>query len=137
MAASSLGPPPADAAALTEVLPTIAPGPGLAAYLEAIDPEALDFTATIEVVAAYKRLEAWSASRAARAADALTQRPELDFSRLADDRGLLTTSTVVADELAPRLGMTRAAAKSLVCIGHAQNRAAWQPREACGHDLIA
>lgn len=136
MAASSLGPPPADAAALTEVLPTIAPGPGLAAYLEAIDPEALDFTATIEVVAAYKRLEAWSASRAARAADALTQRPELDFSRLADDRGLLTVTTVVADELAPRLGMTRAAAKNLVCIGRALNGALWQTGEALENGLI-
>ncbi|MEE6296782.1 hypothetical protein V2J63_12665, partial [Georgenia sp. MJ278] len=75
-----LVPPAADAdggEALGEWLAGLAPGPQLAAALEGIDVGGVGDYAAVEVVAAYRRQQAWAAARAAMSAADLARRPSM------------------------------------------------------------
>ncbi|MEE6297108.1 hypothetical protein V2J63_14315, partial [Georgenia sp. MJ278] len=75
-----LVPPAADAdggEALGEWLAGLAPGPQLAAVLEGIDVGGVGDYAAVEVVAAYRRQQAWAAARAAMSAADLARRPSM------------------------------------------------------------
>ncbi|TNC17087.1 DUF222 domain-containing protein [Georgenia sp. 311] len=113
-----LPPDPLDGAAFApERLPGMAPGPHLARVLEGIDPASLDEYDLVEMIAGYQRVAAWAQSSMAHLAARLSRRPALNpRSPLPGDD---TTLDVTAEELAPRLGVSRFAARRLVDAGRA------------------
>ena len=84
-------------------------------------------TAVVEVVAAFKRIEAWAASQAARAAAELASRPELEptYQRpvpaAVGSPVTLQAPALAANTLAKRLGASEHATGRLVRIGMALN----------------
>ena len=84
---------------------------------------AMSIAAVVEVVAGFKRIEAWAASQAARAAAQLASRPELrpDVRRPIPARAAhsaaLRAPTLAATALAKRLGTSERAAGLLVHAG--------------------
>ncbi|WP_341358546.1 DUF222 domain-containing protein [Georgenia sp. M64] len=101
------------------VLASMAPGPELAALLDEIDLDALAPFAKVEVVAAYKRLESWSAGRAALAAAHVATEPVM-YAKT----GAAAPKTIdgTAEELALRLATTRQDAAKLVATGQGLTR---------------
>ncbi|MCK6211041.1 HNH endonuclease [Georgenia sp. EYE_87] len=99
------------------LLAEAAPDGELFDLLLAVEPDEVDDYAAVEVVAAFKRVEAAAAAAAARAAAALAGRDSM--------HGQLPTRRAVreldfaADELAMRLGMTRGEARKVVDLGEA------------------
>ncbi|WP_345036773.1 HNH endonuclease signature motif containing protein [Georgenia daeguensis] len=85
--------------------------------LLSVDPGEVDDYAAVEVVAAFKRVEAAAAAGAARAAAALAGRDSM-HGRLVTRRSVKELD-FAADELAMRLGVTRAEAAKLVDLGEA------------------
>ncbi|QDB80122.1 DUF222 domain-containing protein [Georgenia wutianyii] len=100
------------AAALADLLATVAPGPQLAGALEATDPRGLDLYDLVEVIAGYHRLASWAHARLTELTGRLTRRPginphhPLPGGRFAAD--------AAAAELAPRLGIPRRTARRIV-----------------------
>lgn len=96
----------------------------------------------VEVVAAFKRVEAWAVGQAAAAAAELATRPEMNpLDRMPVPTGAgrasgLRASVVAGTELALRLGISRASARRLVGIGTAVNGALSATGEALAHGLI-
>lgn len=84
-------------------------------------------TAVVEVVAAFKRIEAWAASQAARAAAELASRPELEptYQRpvpaAVGSSVALQVPALAANTLAKRLGTSEHATGRLVRTGMARN----------------
>ncbi|WP_127572989.1 HNH endonuclease signature motif containing protein [Georgenia faecalis] len=119
-----------DRADLVETLSAMAPGPALARFLDQLDRAALNEYELVEVVAAYRRLEAWSAAEVAATAAELAERPALNPHWPVDSHGRLVKECVAGDELAPRLGMSRSAARQIVTSGRAFRGAFTQTGEA-------
>jgi len=94
-----------------------APDPRLLALLLAVDLGEVDDYTAVEVVAAFRRLEAAAAAGAARAAAALAGRDSM-HGRLPTRRAVRDLD-LAADELAMRLGVTRQEAGKLVDLGQA------------------
>ena len=98
-------------------LPGMAPGPNLARMLAGIDRAAVDEYDLVEMIAGYQRIAAWAQSSMAHLAARLSRRPALNpRSPLPADTATLD---VTAEELAPRLGVSRFAARRLVDAGRA------------------
>ncbi|WP_226925427.1 hypothetical protein, partial [Georgenia thermotolerans] len=79
--------PPGRAGCLAQDLPAgvlaqMAPDAQLAVVLEGVDVAALDPFAAVEVVAAFKRVEAWAAGQAALAAAELARMPAMSAQRI-------------------------------------------------------
>ena len=85
--------------------------------LLAVQPDEVDDYAAVEVVAAFKRVEAAAAAGAARAAAVLAGRDSM-HGRLPTRRAVRELD-FAADELAMRLGMTRSEARKIVDLGEA------------------
>ncbi|MEE6282523.1 DUF222 domain-containing protein [Georgenia sp. MJ170] len=88
------------------------PGPLLAAELEDIDPRTVDEYDLVEMVAGYHRLAAWAQGRMTDLTGVLARRPALNPHHPLPDGDYNTN--VTAEELAPRLGLSRFAAKRMV-----------------------
>src|SRR5690625_3621139 len=87
-------------------------GPGLATGLESINPTRVDEYDLVELIAGYQRLAAWSHSRMTDLAGRLASRPGLRaVSRTPAGNTFINAA---ADELAPRLGISRFAAQRMV-----------------------
>lgn len=93
----------------SDVLAGIEPGVFLAAELESVDPRGEDEYHVVEMVAGYQRIAAWAQHRSSALAARLSRRRLLD----AGGQGV----EVTAQELAPRLGISRFAARRLVEAG--------------------
>ena len=100
------------AAALEELLATVAPGPQLAGALEATDPRGLDLYDLVEVIAGYHRLASWAHARLTELAGSLTRRPGINPHHPLPG-GRLAADAATA-ELAPRLGIPRRTARRIV-----------------------
>ncbi|QDB79029.1 DUF222 domain-containing protein [Georgenia wutianyii] len=96
----------------SDVLATVDPGELLLAELESTDPRTVDDYHLVEMIAGYQRVAAWAQWRMAGLARRLSRRPALS------PRHSLPTGEQVVDmtaqELAPRLGISRFAARRLV-----------------------
>ncbi len=96
----------------------------------------------VEVVAAFRRVEAWAVGQAAAAAAELATRPEMNpLDRVPVPSGAgrasgLRAPVVAGTELALRLGISRASARRLVGIGTAVNGVLSATGEALTHGLI-
>src|SRR5690606_31898272 len=87
--------------------------------LAAIDPEDVDDFSLVEVVAAHKRVEAWSAAQAARAAAVLAERDSVNPTWPGDIPGRTRGECVVGQELSMRLRITKQAAVKMATCGRA------------------
>ncbi len=116
-------------------LADLAPGPDLAALLETVDLGDVDDFALVEVVAAWRRVGAWAAARAARAAAVLAARESMN-PPWPDAAGTVAEVNVAGDELAMRLACSRSAARSLVRAGLAFEGALGPTGEALEAGLI-
>lgn len=114
-----------------ETLGELAPGAGLATLLDGLDAtvERLDDHLLVEVVAAWRRVASWAAAGAARAAAELAGRDSMNPIWPAS-AGTVGQPCVAADELALRLGMSRAAAQRLVRRGRAFDQGLWPTGDA-------
>ncbi len=122
---------------------TMPGGPELAAALADLDPDELDRTAVIELVAAARRVQSWASAIAARGAAALSRSARL-FDHPARDntrerggthsrrRGVDTTS----EEIALRLGISRHEATTLVRVGRGMRRTFTDTAAALEHGQI-
>lgn len=96
----------------------------------------------VEVVAAYKRIEAWAVGQAAAAAAELATRPVMNpLDRVPVPTGAgrasgLRAPVVAGTELALRLGISRASARRLVGIGTAVTGVLSATGKALAHGLI-
>lgn len=117
-AGSGAAPPDGDVPAISAgVVAELAPDASLGSLLEQLSVVDADEALLVEIVAAYKRLEAWSAAGAAHAAAELARRPRMRASvRTSAGERLLN---VAAEELAMRLGVTRNEGQVLVDVGRA------------------
>ncbi len=104
---------------VADLVAAAAPGAGLAVLLERVATASLSVYGQVEVVAAARRLESWSAARAASAAADLSQHPELARNSLLAPNDRHVSTERAADLLRPRLGVTRHAARRLVGNGRA------------------
>ncbi|MDD9207171.1 HNH endonuclease, partial [Georgenia sp. 10Sc9-8] len=98
------------------VLRGMDPGASLAAMVEDVMLAHAGEEALVEVVAAAKRLEAWSAARAAQAAAELARRPPMNPTWAV--AGEYQELNVAGEELAMRLGVTRTEAREMIQVGH-------------------
>ncbi len=105
--------------AIGDYLEHLPPGEQLAQVLAAIDLEQVDTFSLVEVVAAFKRLEAWAAAKAARAAAALAERDELNPTWPGTVPGRTRGECVAGQELAMRLRVSRLSAIRLAACGRA------------------
>jgi hypothetical protein len=112
-----------------EAVAELAPDSVLARVLEGTDHEKLDDFSLVEVVAAWRRVGAWAAARAAAAAARLAERPAMnpDWPTLA---GRVAETCVAGDELALRLGVSRRSGRELVEAGRAFTGPLWPTGEA-------
>ncbi|PFG38877.1 uncharacterized protein DUF222 [Georgenia soli] len=94
-----------------------APDGELLGLLLAVEPDEVDDYTAVEVVAAFRRVEAAAAAGAARAAAALAGRDSM-HGRMPTRRGVSDVD-LAADELGMRLGVTRQEAGKLVDLGQA------------------
>lgn len=106
-----------------------APSLDLVALLERLEVDELDDFEVVEVVAAWRRVGAWAAARAARAAATLAARESMN-PPWPESAGTVTEPGVAGDELALRLACSRTAARSLVRGGLAFERALWPTGDA-------
>ncbi|MEE6280671.1 HNH endonuclease [Georgenia sunbinii] len=105
--------------AMADSLAALAPDAALAAELAAIDATEVDEYTLVEMAAAYQRLVAWANAGLTSVAGELARRP------IVNGRGALPNpvdaGNMAADELAPRLGISRWAARRMVrnarCFG--------------------
>ncbi|WP_127573794.1 HNH endonuclease [Georgenia faecalis] len=128
------GTPPGDGPDLADVLASIPPGLELARILEGIGRpgwarDGFDEYELVEVVAAYRRQEAWCAARAAAAAADLSDQPAMNAWSADSRAGRSDCVRLTASELAPRLGVSWFAAKRLVRSGRALRGALAQTGE--------
>ncbi|WP_193311523.1 HNH endonuclease signature motif containing protein [Georgenia satyanarayanai] len=107
------------AGALGDFLEHLPPGLRLARVLHEIDPQDVDDFSLVEVVAAHKRMEAWSAAKAARAAAVLAGRDSLNPSWPGDVPGRTRGECVIGQELSMRLRITKQAAVKMAACGRA------------------
>lgn len=95
-----------------EELAAMAPDAQLAAELEEVDTTEVDEYYLVEMAAGYQRLAAWANARLTHVAGVLARRP------LLSGHGALPSSVdagnMAADELAPRLGLSRFACRRIV-----------------------
>lgn len=105
--------------ALGEYLEDLPPGRRLATVLDAVDVDKVDDFSLVEVVAAYRRMESWSAARTARAAAALAERDALNPTRPGNVAGRTNGECVVGQELAMRLRVSKLTAVRLAACGRA------------------
>ncbi|VTR77082.1 DUF222 domain-containing protein [Cellulomonas hominis] len=119
-----------------ELLATAVPGPALAAWLDAVDPETLSDAGVVEATAAAARVEAAAHARTASWAAAVASLPGMDpsWSGLAGPPPL--QRSVAGDELAFRLGTSRIAANGLVRQGVALSTHMLATGEALEHGDI-
>src|SRR5690625_2956284 len=96
------------------VLAALDPGAFLAAELEDIDPRTVDEYCLVEMVVGYHRIAAWAHGRMTEVAAQLSRRPALNPRSLPTGDEVMN---VTAEELSPRLGLSRFAAKRLVDCG--------------------
>lgn len=122
--------------ALGEVLEHQPPSELLGRFLAGIDPEETDDFSVVEVVAAYKRMEAYAARRAARAAASLAQREALNPTRPGTVRGRTHAEQLAAHEVACRLVVSRHAAQHLVSCGRGFAGMFWLTGELLEQGLI-
>ncbi|MCM3659647.1 HNH endonuclease [Georgenia satyanarayanai] len=101
-----------DGAELGGLLTSLAPGPALAAALEALGPRAVSLYALVEMVAGYQRLASWATARAIELSGAVAGRPGINPHHPLP--GGKIAADCAAAELAPRLGITRFAARRMV-----------------------
>lgn len=96
----------------SDMLAGITPGLFLTAELEATDPREVDEYHLVELIAGYQRVAAWSQWRMTQLAGCLSRREALN------PRSSLPTGdyvmNVTAQELAPRLGISKFAARRMV-----------------------
>lgn len=95
-------------------LAQMAPGPELAATLDGLDIATVDDFAAVEVIAAYRRLEAWSAARLAKAAAQLASRDCMQGSAPTG-----ATVDFAPQEIGMRLGIAPAEARRAIRAGQA------------------
>ena len=113
-----LPPDPLDAPAPADrCLQAMAPGPTLVSHLEDLDPAGADEYELVEMIAAYQRVAAWSHSHMAHLAAILSRRPAVNPRSPLPGDG--STLDVTAEEISPRLGISRFAARRLVDAGNA------------------
>ncbi|WP_146237523.1 HNH endonuclease signature motif containing protein [Georgenia satyanarayanai] len=105
--------------ALGDFLEHLPPGVRLAKVLSAIDPADVDDFSLVEVVAAHKRMEAWSAGQAARAAAVLAERDAVNPTWPGDIPGRTRGECVVGQELSMRLRVAKQTAVRMVACGRA------------------
>ncbi|MBD8063702.1 hypothetical protein H9624_15385, partial [Actinomycetaceae bacterium Sa1BUA1] len=105
--------------ALGDYLEPLAPNERLATLLAAIDPVDVDDFSLVELVAAHKRMEAWSAAQAARAAAVLAERDSVNPTWPGDVPGRTRGECVVGQELSMRLRITKQAAVRMAACGRA------------------
>ncbi|WP_299278056.1 DUF222 domain-containing protein [uncultured Georgenia sp.] len=105
--------------ALGEYLEHLPPGERLAKLLAAIDLDKVDTYSVVEVVAAYKRMEAWSAAKAAHAAAVLAERDELNPTWPGTVAGRTRGECVAGQELSMRLRVSKLSAIRLAACGRA------------------
>ncbi|MEE6287921.1 DUF222 domain-containing protein [Georgenia sp. MJ173] len=98
---------------LGEFLEVLPAGVLLGRLLAAIDLSQVDDYSLVEVVAAHKRMEGWSAARAAEAAAVLSKREALDSTWPVTFRATGGPPCFGGDELALRLGISRMTARRL------------------------
>lgn len=96
-----------------QILSRLEPGPVLAAELERITADSVDEYDLVEMVAGYARIAAWAQARMVEVAGDLSRRPALNPRMVLPGGGEYATN-VAAEELAPRLGLSRFAAKRIV-----------------------
>ncbi|WP_413454297.1 DUF222 domain-containing protein [Georgenia phoenicis] len=105
--------------ALGDFLAPLEPSERLSTLLRAIDPTEVDDFSLVEVIAAHKRMEAWSAAQAARAAAVLAERDSLNPTWPSDTPGHTRGESVVGQELSMRLRITKQAATKMAACGRA------------------
>ncbi|PYF97388.1 protein of unknown function [Georgenia satyanarayanai] len=95
-----------------EALAAMAPDGQLLTELEDIDPREVDEYYLVEMAAAYQRMAAWATAKLTRVAGELSRRPLMTGSGALPSH--VKAGNMAADELAPRLGLSRFAAQRLV-----------------------
>ncbi|WP_152188641.1 HNH endonuclease [Georgenia satyanarayanai] len=95
-----------------EALAAMAPDGQLLAELEDIDPREVDEYFLVEMAAGYQRMAAWATAKLTRVAGELSRRPLMNGSGALPSH--VMGGNMAADELAPRLGLTRFAAQRIV-----------------------
>ncbi len=95
-----------------DTLAAMAPDGQLLAELEDVDPREVDEYYLVEMAAGYQRLAAWATAKLTRVAGELSRRPLMNGSGALPSH--VKAGNMAADELAPRLGLTRFAAQRLV-----------------------
>ena len=105
--------------ALGDYLEQLPPGERLGKVLTAIDPTEVDDFSVVEVVAAYKRMEAWAAAKAARAAAVLAERPSVNPTWPGTVPGRTRGECVVGQELSMRLRTSKQSSIQMVAAGRA------------------
>lgn len=118
-----------------DALARLDPGGDLARLLESTDETKLDDYALVEVVAAWRRVSAWAAARAAAAAARLAERDAMNpaWPEVAGKTG---ETCVAAEELALRLGISRRSGRELVRSGRAFEGPLWPTGEALDRGAI-
>lgn len=101
-------------------LTDVAPDAGLAAVLASLEPAELDDYQLVEAAAAFQRMAAWANAKLAEVADELSRRPALTAHGALPSE--VDAGNMAADELAPRLGLSRWAARRLVRNGRCFTR---------------
>ena len=101
----------ADAHPLAMSLDGARPGPELAATLAALEPAEVDDAALVEAIAAWERVASWATARQAHAVNELRRRREGQ-----------RREAFVGDEIAARLGTTRAGGESKVLTASSLER---------------
>ncbi|PYG01587.1 protein of unknown function [Georgenia satyanarayanai] len=101
-----------DGAELGRLLTSVVPGPALAAALEVLDPRTVDLYGLVEMVAGYQRLASWATARATELSGVVAARPGINPHHPLP--GGKIAADCAAAELAPRLGLTRFAARRMV-----------------------
>lgn len=114
-----------DGAPLADLLP----GLGLVDRLSSTPLAQVDDFDLVETVAAWRRVAAWAAARAAEAAAALARR-ECMNPEWPEAAGTVSEPCVAGAELALRLGWSRRAGRELVRLGAAFEGALWPTGEA-------
>lgn len=101
-----------DGAALGGLLTSLAPGPALAAALEALSPRSVGLYGLVEMVAGFQRLASWATARATELSGTVAGRPGINPHHPLPGGKIAADSA--AAELAPRLGVSRFAARRMV-----------------------
>src|SRR5665648_202119 len=101
----------ADAHPLAVSLDGARPGPELASTLAALEPAEVDDAALVEAIAAWERVVSWATARQAHAVNELRRRREGQ-----------RREAFVGDEIAARLGTTRAGGESKVATASSLER---------------